>query len=91
LTLDCVRAINLGNPEKHDMNRIMADIMAHGKAYFGSFPRPAGEPLKEYFSRIIDSLGGSRKGLILILPREDQGDDDAREAVCVWHDLTAAI
>ena len=87
LAIPEVRGINLGNPEKHDPAAYMAAVLDQGKFYFGSWPRIAGEPLREYLARMLALAGGHRKGLIFLLTPAELGADSPAEAVHLWREL----
>lgn len=82
LDLPEVKGFNLGNPESHDMGALLADIGKRGKVYFGPVPARAGEPLEDYFLRILRSLG--KKGG-LILSMQVTSDQEPRRILDLWH------
>ena len=61
-----VRGINFGNPERHDFTRVLPELIAAGKFYYGAPPRGEEETLEAYFRRVISYTGGARVGLIFI-------------------------
>lgn len=76
-------AINLGNPEKHDMDQLLADTAAAGKLYYGHVPKAEGEDVYGYFLRILGASG--RRILPLFSCKTEE-----REAVCDAFDRAAA-
>jgi hypothetical protein len=48
-----VYCINFGNPDKHDMDKILGDIAQAGKIYYGESNKKSGESYYEYFLRTL--------------------------------------
>jgi hypothetical protein len=81
------RGLNFGNPERHDFAKVIPDLIAAGKCYWGSVPREEDETLEAYFRRVVGYTGGARKGLIFMPAlRGDEPADPAR-VVGVWRDV----
>jgi hypothetical protein len=61
MKLNMVRGINLGNPEKHDMESFLHRLAMAGKVYYGPVPKEKDESYERYFLRIsaaaTDSAG----------------------------------
>ena len=68
-----VKGINFGNPEMYDPEKIMPIMDKYSKVYAGIWPREKEESKYAYLSRILSSLRGKKKGLILLylLDNED--------------------
>ncbi len=65
LQMDCVRAVNLGNPEMHDFSKTMHQVVQQQKCYFGLWPALEGETCREYVQRMRQASNQGRQGLIL--------------------------
>jgi hypothetical protein len=48
-----VYCINFGNPDKHDMDKILGDIAQADKIYYGESNKKSGESYYEYFLRTL--------------------------------------
>ena len=82
-----VRGINFGNPERHDFSRVLPELVAAGKCYYGAPPRLEDESLEAYFRRTLGYTGGARKGLIFV---PELHGDEPKEPVRVldlWRSL----
>jgi hypothetical protein len=86
MKMDLVRGVNFGNPEMHDMPGVMRDLLAAGKVYFGSFPRAREEDVRAYFQRVLNALGGARRGLIFA-PQVREEDGEPAALVDLWRAL----
>ncbi|MDD4774080.1 MAG: hypothetical protein PHZ09_10870 [Eubacteriales bacterium] len=60
-----VTAINFGNPEKHDMEKVLGDCARRGIFYYGSIPKYAGEKTEDYFARLAKAA--HRDGRVYLL------------------------
>jgi len=63
-----VRGINFGNPEKHDMTKILAKCRDTRKVYVGALDRKDGESLFDYFTRILEPAYDKNTGCFYIIP-----------------------
>ncbi|MEI6521537.1 MAG: hypothetical protein WCO98_16095, partial [bacterium] len=48
-----VRLLNFGNPERHDFNKVIPDLIERNIVYIGSVYREPNESLPDYFKRVI--------------------------------------
>jgi hypothetical protein len=91
LELDLVRAINLGNPEMHDMPSIISKLMDRGRAYFGPIPLEPGEGLRAYLSRVARLTGGEKRGLVFV-PDPAVYEEAAPDiVVSEWREVQASL
>ena len=81
-----VRGINFGNPERHDHTTLLPRLLDKGKFYAGGWPRNSGEDDRAYVSRILQPLGGERRGLILQGGVDCSTPDKARAAMELWRE-----
>jgi uroporphyrinogen-III decarboxylase len=61
-----VLGINLGNPEKHDMEALLRDCAERDKVYYGSIPRGEAESLEEYFSKYLRAAQKGDRNILLL-------------------------
>jgi len=81
-----VRGFNFGNPEMHDMPKVVGEIIASGRVYYGGWPRQPEEGVRQYFRRVLKSLEGVRTGFIFT-PTLRPEDGDRRRIVQLWREL----
>lgn len=65
LSLNKVRAINLGNPEMYNFDITMPKFVKYRKCYFGLWPKEDSETLEGYIHRMKRATDGGKRGLIL--------------------------
>lgn len=65
LSLNKVRAINLGNPEMYNFDITMQKFVKYRKCYFGLWPKEDSETLEGYIHRMKRATDGGKRGLIL--------------------------
>jgi hypothetical protein len=82
-----VNGLNFGNPERHDMGQVIADLIAAGKCYWGSIPRDDDETLEAYFARVIGYTQGTRTGLIFTPSLRGDEWNEPERVVGVWREL----
>lgn len=58
--------LNFGNPEKHDMQKVLGDCAKHGRLYYGSFPREDGETWSSYYERTLRAAFGDDRFHIMM-------------------------
>ena len=63
-----VRGINFGNPEKHDMSKILAKCRDNKKIYVGGLQRREGENYFDFFTRILEPSYDKDTGCFYIIP-----------------------
>ena len=80
-----VKGINIGNPEMYDPEKIMPIIDKYSKVYAGIWPRKKEESKYAYLSRILSSLRGKKKGLILLYLLDNE--DECEEIMKIWQSL----
>lgn len=90
LDLDLIRAINLGNPERHDLKKVVTRLKEKGKAYFGMIPRHDGEELTGYLSRVLDLTAGEKRGLVFVPDPAVYSEAEPRRVVQLWRELQVA-
>jgi hypothetical protein len=67
----CINQGTMPHSESHfDPHEVMPAVLAADKVYYGIWPPWDGESLRAYFDRILDSLQGEKRGLLLILEWE---------------------
>ncbi len=76
--------LNLGNPDKHDMERVIADCAEHGKAYYGSAVQAPGESRRDFFSRVTTSSVRGGVSRLLLTYGCPAGERDACVADWEW-------
>lgn len=81
-----VTAINFGNPEKHDMEKVLRDCAERGIFYYGSVPKPGDENPSEYFTRLVKAAG--RDGRIYLLLQYSCAPDDIASISAEWDRIT---
>lgn len=59
-----VRLLNFGNPERHDFNKVIPDLIERNKVYIGNIYREPDELLLGYFKRVLECTAGTKRGLI---------------------------
>ncbi|MCL2772681.1 MAG: hypothetical protein FWD71_04955 [Oscillospiraceae bacterium] len=62
-----VRGINFGNPEKHDMTKILEKCRDSKKIYYGSVNKKDGEDLFDYFVRVLEPSYDRNAGYFYII------------------------
>jgi len=62
------RAINFGNPERHYMTAVIKKCRDTGSVYVGSIEKKDGEPLFDYFVRILEPAYNKDSGVFHIIP-----------------------
>ena len=77
--------INMGNPEMHDMQQVIADCLERGKTYFGYVNREQGEGTKQYLHRVLGYTQGTGRGLIFQAAIGD--DTDGPGMVRLWREM----
>ena len=82
LRLPAVKGVNFGNPEKYPWGETIAQIVSAGKIYYGNVFRNDGEPLSEYFERVLSGL--KTKGNLIFAPAINP-DEPANEVITLWH------
>ena len=63
------RAVNFGNPEKHDMTKVLKRCRENKKIYVGIITRKVGESLFDYFLRILEPSYDKNTGCFYIIPQ----------------------
>lgn len=71
-----VCGLNFGNPERHDMDRVLADCAARGIAYYGAIPRRPDEDESTYFRRILAASRYEGVSRILPTPHCEAGESE---------------
>ena len=82
-----VRGLNFGNPERHDFAKVIPDLQAAGKCYYGAIPRAENETLDVYFRRVIGYTGGRRKGLIFTPHLRAEEAAEPQQVLDTWRAL----
>lgn len=70
LSLEDVRAINLGNPELYNFDQTMERFLEEKKCYFGLWPKVEGEDLSSYIRRMKGATQKGSRGLLLHFDEE---------------------
>lgn len=63
-----VRGINFGNPEKHDMTKVLERCRDNKKVFYGTINKKENENLFDYFSRILNASYDRNTGCFYIIP-----------------------
>lgn len=82
-----VAAINFGNPEKHDMDKVLRDCAQRGIFYYGAPPKQNGESTEDYFSRLTKA--SCRDGRIYLLLQYGCAPAETGSVGAVWDRITA--
>lgn len=61
-----VYGINLGNPDMHDMVKVLMMCAQYDKIYYGSVPRHDDEPVGQYFKKLVDAARKNDKINLLL-------------------------
>ena len=82
-----VRGLNFGNPDMHNMERVLTDCAGRGIVYYGPIPKEKDMPLDEHFRRLLDASNeGGRSHLLLC---HSCGADEAEKIGDIWDEVTA--
>jgi uroporphyrinogen-III decarboxylase len=84
-----VKGINFGDPREYNYGGVMEKILEKGKFYYGGWPRREGEDTKSYFKRILEPLGGRKRGLILSYGLTSEERESPKKVMELWHSLQA--
>lgn len=89
LDLPEIKGINLGEPQMQKLSyeEIMKMVLDKGKVYYGSWPKEQGEDTETYFRRILEPLGGEKRGLVLAYGLSKEEQADPRKVMDLWHSL----
>ena len=79
--------LNFGNPDKHDMARVLARCAERGKLFIGSAPRLPGETLEDFMKRLADA--SCREGVCHLLLVQGAGEDERDACAAAWDEATA--
>lgn len=82
-----VKGLNFGNPERHDPEKVLPDLLAQGKFYVGTFPREKDESLEAYLTRMLAPVKEARRGLILQPQLRGEEKHRPEEVMALWHRL----
>ena len=63
-----VHGINFGNPEKHNMTKVLERCRENKKVYYGTINKNGGENLFDYFVRILEPSYDKNSGCFYIIP-----------------------
>ncbi|MCM8900199.1 hypothetical protein KVG29_03035 [Caldicoprobacter algeriensis] len=87
LDMDEVRAINFGNPEKHDFETVMKKFLDHNKCYFGLWPKMQNETISEYIIRMKKVSDGGKRGLLLHFDESMYPDYSCEQIFTLWQSV----
>ena len=87
LITEKVRGVNFGNPEKYDMEKILASLAKAGKVYYGGIPKKPEEELKPYFTRLCKAATDSNGCCRLILSMNARSEEEASEIRSAWNEV----
>jgi hypothetical protein len=87
---EAVRGLNLGNPEKYDMEEVLRRLARAGKVYYGSIPMKAGESRDVYFTRLLAASKDSN-GCCRLLLSTGAGENEAEAVKAAWKTACAAV
>lgn len=82
-----MRVLNFGNPERHDFEKVIPDLIEKNKVYMGNITRAEGESLKEYFNRVISYTCNTKRGLIFQPSLNADEMKEAEKVIDLWRNL----
>lgn len=82
-----VRAINLGDPESYDFERIIEKFLAYNKVYFGLWPKEEGEDIEGYIKRIKRKAAGGTRGLLLHFDESLFPEYSSKKILELWYNI----
>ena len=91
LSIDKVRGVNFGNPEKYDMEEVLRRVAGAGKVFYGKIPQKKEEDYKTYFSRLCAAATDSSGCCRLLLVMDARGPEQAAELRSAWEELPAGF
>ncbi len=86
--MDEISTLNLGNPEKYDLNELFALLGKTQTVYFGHFDFFESEDGETYLERMADYCGKYKAKLILFSGYQPKNRDEKEKLVKHWHNLT---
>ncbi len=87
--LDCVRAVDLGNPEMYDSRRLMESCAATGTVLHSGVASLPGEEWEAYVRRVAGLVRETGARVILRAAVAPAGRDACQAMLDLWHELTA--
>jgi len=82
-----VKGVNFGDTWEYNYQRVMEKILERGKFYYGGWPRQREEDTESYFKRILEPLGGKKRGLILSYGLTSEEKKNPSAVMELWHSL----
>jgi len=86
--LDCVRAIDLGNPESYDARWLLEQCAATDTVLYSRLHGEPTEDWRDYVRRIGNLVRQTRASVILRPARFPDRREDCATMRAMWHDLT---
>ncbi|MEA2062378.1 MAG: hypothetical protein U9P14_01650 [Gemmatimonadota bacterium] len=86
--MELISTLNLGNPEKHDLESLFALLGKTGTVYFGPIHANKEESPDSYLERVADLCGRNRVKAILVSDIHPRERDEKIKMVDKWHRLT---
>ncbi|MCD6121175.1 MAG: hypothetical protein J7K04_05010 [Spirochaetales bacterium] len=86
-----ISTLNLGNPEKYQLDHIFNQIGKTQTVYFGHLPAFKGESGEAYLERLTHYCRRYKAQLILVSDYHPKGDNEKLHLVNLWHKLTGDI
>ena len=86
--MELISTLNLGNPEKHDLEGLFALLGKTGTAYLGVIPAQEAEDLSVYLERVAELTLRHKARLILVSALHPANPEEKKKAVERWHKLT---
>ncbi|MBQ8953011.1 MAG: hypothetical protein IJ048_02755 [Clostridia bacterium] len=82
-----VHGLNFGNPDKHDMAQVLAQVAESGKLFIGAMPRLKDETLPEFMARVANA--SSRNGVCHLLLTQHAPAGEAEAYRAAWDEAAA--
>jgi hypothetical protein len=87
LSIEKVRGVNFGNPEKYDMEEVLRRVAGAGKVFYGEIPKRKEEDYKTYFSRLCTAATDSSGCCRLLLVMHAYSPENAAEIRSAWKEV----
>ena len=83
------RGLNFGNPDMHDMRRVLGDCANRGILYYGGIPQKEGEDIGDHFSRLLAASEKGGRAHLLLCHSCDA--DEAEMVGEIWDKAAASV
>lgn len=87
MSLKLAHGLNLGQPEKHDMDEVLRRCAQADKVYYGFANQKEQEPLRDYFSRCLKNSYSEETNQPRILLQYQCSYNEAEAVLRLWNQL----